>query len=743
MEKSESQGKDLHPDRSKDRYFREILDLSTACIICDRHGNVLFANELFSKISGYSSAELIGRQQSLLGNTLTDAKFAKELYEVIQTKGHWQNRVSVLNKNGLELNLDLRIFEVSKSSGFPDALVFIINQIGIPGQDLASDAVFAEKTIVGSKQSNENLTRLASAVIERVSDAFVALDRNWRYTYMNQKAGEIFARDPAEMIGKHIWTEFPEGIGQPFYQAYHKALEEQTYIYLEEYYPPYNLWFENHIYPSPDGLTIYFKDISERKRAEQELLREKNLSESIINSLPGAFYMYDNSGRFVKWNENFEKVSGYSADEIRLMNPLDFFDSDEKDILASRIKEVFEKGSSDIEAHMFTKDRRKIPFYFNGHAISIDGTEYLLGVGIDISERKRTERSYMESEAKYKYLFNNNPALIIIWDIETLAILEVNDMALELYGYSREEFLNMNVLDLRPPEDREKIRNFSKTMLTSPEYKVRRTWRHLKKNGEIVYMDITSHRIDYNNRKVILSLAKDITEQRHAEERLKETYDDIRRLNAHLQTLREEERTSIAREIHDELGQQLTGLKMDASWLSRKLENSDERIVLKLKEMISLMDETIKTVRRISSDLRPGILDDLGLIAALEWQSSEFEKRSGIKVEFSAEIKDLKTDRKTNIAIFRIFQESLTNAMRHSGAGTLSCSLKEDGKFLTMSIRDDGKGFDAETARKKKTLGLTGMRERALMIGGKMTVSSQSGKGTLIEFKLPLNGTKT
>lgn len=729
------------PDPDFDRYCREVLDRSSGILICDKKGLVLYVNELFCRLSGYTSEELTGNKHAILEKLLGNKKLADELEKSIMAKGYLCNQIAFQKKNGSEMVYDTDIYHSPNGSNiFPDAFIFKLFRPVLAKQDPLADKVFADNTLVESETGRENLTRLASTVIERVSDAFVALDRNWCYTYMNRKAGEIFGREPAEMIGRNIWTEFPEGIGQPFYKAYHKALEEQTYIYLEEFYPPYNLWFENHIYPSEDGLTIYFKDITARKRAEQELLREKNLSESIINSLPGAFYMYDRSGRFVKWNENFEKVSGYTGSEIRLMNPLDFFDDDEKEILAERIGEVFKKGSSDIEAHMFTKDRRKIPFYFNGHAFSIDGAEYLLGVGIDISERKRTERSYMESEAKYRYLFNNNPALIIIWDIETFAILEVNDMALELYGYSRDEFLKMNVLDLRPPEDREKIRHFSKTMLNSPEYKVRRTWRHLKKNGEIVYMDITSHRIDYNNRKVILSLAKDITEQRLAEERLKETYDDIRRLNAHLQTLREEERTSIAREIHDELGQQLTGLKMDASWLSRKLENSDERITLKLKEMISLMDETIKTVRRISSDLRPGILDDLGLIAALEWQSSEFEKRSGIKVEFHSDIKDLTTDRKVNIAIFRIFQESLTNAMRHSGAGKLICNLKEDGKYLTLSIRDDRKGFDTESVRKKKTLGLTGMRERALMIGGKMIVSSQAGKGTLIEFKLPLNG---
>src|SRR5436305_14364285 len=109
-----------------------------------------------------------------------------------------------------------------------------------------------------SPNNSEKLTVETKDILDRISDAFVALDKNWRYTYMNKRAGEIFNRDPQKMIGKHIWTEFPEGIGQPFYKAYYKAMEEQKYIYLEEYYQPYDRWFENHIYPSSEGLSIFF-----------------------------------------------------------------------------------------------------------------------------------------------------------------------------------------------------------------------------------------------------------------------------------------------------------------------------------------------------------------------------------------------------------------------------------------------------------------------------------------------------
>ncbi|MBC8052358.1 MAG: PAS domain S-box protein [Sphingobacteriaceae bacterium] len=573
--------------------------------------------------------------------------------------------------------------------------------------------------------------------LERVSDSFVSLDKNWCYTYMNKKAGEIFNRDPELIIGKNIWTEFPEVIGQPFYTSCHAAMEQQKYIYIEEYYDPYDLWFENHIYPSYDGITIYFKDVTSRKKHEQEILRGKKFSESIINSLPGVFYLYDKNGKFIQWNKNFETISGYTAEEIKHMNPLEFFDDDEKPLLSDKINEVFDKGSADVEAHFFTKYKERIPYYFNGRNTNLDGVEYLMGVGIDITERTEIQNALKLSEEKYRYLFNNNPSFIIIWEIETLNILEVNEVAIREYGYSRDEFLNLSLLQLRPAEDRDKLLSHLNVLAQNDNYDIRNTWRHLKKNGEIIFVDISSHKITYHNREAVLALAKDITEQVMAENQLKETYDDIRRLNSHLQTVREEERISIAREIHDELGQQLTGLKMDAAWLAKKLSAAEKDQQDRLSGMLSLIDDTVKTVRRISSDLRPGILDDLGLVAALEWQSSEFEKRTGIVCNFESDFEELQLEPNLSTGIFRIYQETLTNVARHANASTLSTRINHTDTYFSLTVTDNGSGFDVGEIKNKRTFGITGMRERAIMFGAELSIASTPKRGTSVSLKLP------
>ncbi len=198
----------------------------------------------------------------------------------------------------------------------------------------------------------------------------------------------------------------------------------------------------------------------------------------------------------------------------------------------------------------------------------------------------------------------------------------------------------------------------------------------------------------------------------------------------------------MAREIHDQLGQMLTGLKMDVSWLLKEVNPADEIVSYKFRTSLSLLDDIVKTVRRIATELHPGILDDLGLVAALEWQSQEFEKRSSIKVYFTPHVGDISVKPSAAIGIFRIYQESLTNIARHADAKQVKSSLQLTGDYLMLSVSDDGKGFD-KTTKKNKTLGLLGMQERALMMEGKFEISSKPGQGTTIDLFVPVHAVVT
>jgi signal transduction histidine kinase len=235
-----------------------------------------------------------------------------------------------------------------------------------------------------------------------------------------------------------------------------------------------------------------------------------------------------------------------------------------------------------------------------------------------------------------------------------------------------------------------------------------------------------------------LVLCNDVTEQLRAQENLKKSYEEIRLLASNIENIREQEKIKIAREIHDELGQQLTGLKMDVSWLSKKLSPGDVVLQQKTKEILALLDETVKSVRRIASELRPGLLDDLGLVAAMEWQSEEFEKRSGIQTHFNSSVNDAIIPSNLSTGFFRIYQESLTNVARHAHAHEIVATLEKKNDELILRINDDGKGFDAKEIENKKTLGLLGMKERTMMMGGKYEIVSKPGRGTTVTVSVSL-----
>jgi|KBSSwiS6_1023812.scaffolds.fasta_scaffold01739_2 signal transduction histidine kinase len=223
-----------------------------------------------------------------------------------------------------------------------------------------------------------------------------------------------------------------------------------------------------------------------------------------------------------------------------------------------------------------------------------------------------------------------------------------------------------------------------------------------------------------------------------AELEMQELNERLRSLAAHLQNVREEEQMRIAREIHDELGQMLTTLKIDISFAESKMNTSAEEAKKYLEDARSLADNTLKTVRRIAADLRPSVLDDMGLIAGLEWQSSEFEKHNSIRSVFYSSHEDIQLEKSIATHIYRIYQEALTNIVRHAHANTVTTDLIVEKTQLILSISDNGKGFLSEEIKSKKTLGLLGISERAILIKGQLAINSEAGKGTTITITVPL-----
>ncbi len=226
-------------------------------------------------------------------------------------------------------------------------------------------------------------------------------------------------------------------------------------------------------------------------------------------------------------------------------------------------------------------------------------------------------------------------------------------------------------------------------------------------------------------------------ERKRALEQLRQSHEQLRALSVYLQHIREEERMRISRAVHDELGQALTGLKIDLSWLSHRLPPQSNRLIEKARVMSSHIDETIETVRRISTELRPGILDHLGLVAAIDWQATEFQTRTGIQCRFAHALDQAVLDENLNTAFFRIFQETLTNIIRHAGATLVEVDLYEEADRLILEVRDNGRGIRREQISNVKSIGLLGMRERAALFGGEVRITGTPKKGTSVTVSIP------
>lgn len=234
------------------------------------------------------------------------------------------------------------------------------------------------------------------------------------------------------------------------------------------------------------------------------------------------------------------------------------------------------------------------------------------------------------------------------------------------------------------------------------------------------------------------ALTREIADRKRAEENLKKSEENLRALAAHLQSVREEEWTRIAREIHDELGQTLTGLKMDLTWVVNRLPSDRKALTARAKSMFDLIDSTIQSVRKIASRLRPEVLDELGLAAAIGWQAKDFRKRTGIRCKLSLPPDRLGLDRERATAAFRIFQELLTNVARHANATRIDVTMRAESGVLLLAVEDNGKGIAASAIDSPKSLGLLGMRERLLPFGGKMQIAGSQDKGTKVLVSIPL-----
>ena len=479
---------------------------------------------------------------------------------------------------------------------------------------------------------------------------------------------------------------------------------------------------------------------------ENEISNQPN-DHLFIQHIKDAVIITDSRFGVSAWNKAAENLFGYTDSEIR-GHDIDFLIPATTSTSNTRSLSVKSKGFTQGVLVQVTKSKQKIHVHASLHVfeqntsstgfiITFRPFEQCILPGDPITKERSAgipDTPLNKSEEKYRLLIEQAMDGIFICDQDGW-FSYVNVRACEMSGYTGEELLLKNFIDLVPVH----LRNGG----DDPFYQLRsgpinyKDGQLLKKDGSILYVEICAR---FTADGEVVTISHDITERKKTELALQHSEERHHLLFQHIQNIRETERTNIAREIHDELGQQLTILKMDISWLQKKLkDHKDIAVPKKIEETINMLSETIKTVRRIATDLRPSMLDDLGLIAAMEWQSHEFEKRSGINISFQSGILQLPITTTAATSFFRIYQEALTNIGRHAKAKNVFCNLQLQNEQLILTIKDDGQGFDIRTLSSKKTLGLLGMKERALMMGGLFEIKSVPDEGTTIVVTASLN----
>jgi PAS domain S-box-containing protein len=312
-------------------------------------------------------------------------------------------------------------------------------------------------------------------------------------------------------------------------------------------------------------------------------------------------------------------------------------------------------------------------------------------------------------------------------------VLHCNGRFARFLGAGLQRVIGSSILDLVWPDDHSKL---DALLRRAAQRNCRGEIRLQSRKGAPLSVQLSLNPLRLESTKAVCLIASDLSEMKRAEQELRASSEQLRSLAAHLLSVREEERARISREVHDELGQSLTAVKMDLAWLEGRLPRGKGQMLKRIRSTRQLADDIIQSIRRISTELRPAVLD-LGLAEAVEWQVQEFQTRSGIQCTVRLLTREVVASN-ASTAMFRIFQETLTNVARHAKATRAEVVLQKQQDWLVLLIRDNGRGFDQADPSLSKSLGLLGMRERAAILGGRVNISSAPGKGTTVTAWIPL-----
>jgi len=495
------------------------------------------------------------------------------------------------------------------------------------------------------------------------------------------------------------------------------------------------------------GVQEFFRDITQQKQAQQQIMEANERFNLITMATNDILWDWDIEKNEIWWNESYKDIFGYSESDIEkgIESLTNRIHPDEKNNVVNGIYKAIESGHEFWfeEFHFRKKDGSYAYVFDRGYLVKNQNNKVYRMVGsmLDISFRKKMEIELKNSEQKWRSLFESSPSLIFTIN-RNYSITSINSSGKSVYDPY--EIIGSSALEFAAPGNDKYLKEIIDNVFKGKSAESFEIKSNFPEEG-IIYSVQAVPVIVNEVAESITFIASDITDKIKAEKKIKDTNETLHALAAHLQTIREEERTMISREIHDQLGQELTALKMDIAFLSRKIDKIKytqnpewDELQDGLKSMSDITDQTINSVRRIARELRPDVLDKLGLKEAIEWQAEEFTKRTGIDCIVSISEAELKFSRELENTVFRIIQESLTNVARHSGAERAKIGLLIRNNNIYLTIEDNGRGITVNEIENAKSLGLVGIKERAYSVNGKLTISGELNKGTVLKIIIPV-----
>jgi PAS domain S-box-containing protein len=553
---------------------------------------------------------------------------------------------------------------------------------------------------------------------------------------INAALARVLGRSREELAGARVGDVVPglKETGGEWMVPYAAVAREGAPIIMERHARSFDRWYDVTAYRDISGAVVaVFHDITERKRATEALRRSEQRYRSLFEHSIDAVYLVSPDGDYIEANQSWLEMFHYSREELARARAIDFYaDPREREDFLRRIDET--GRVQDVvklkrwDGSVFDCERKVV-------ALKDDSGQVIAFQGLhrNITAQLTAERSLRESEANLRALLDATTDGACLMDLDG-TIVALNEEMARRHGISAKDLIGTCAWDSLPKE----VVPGRKAKVAEVIGAGRPARFEDTRSGRRILSSVWPI-VDSGGRVVRVAVfGRDVSEERRGERELRDSREELRLLAARQQEVREQERLGIARELHDEMGQQLTVLKMDLHRARKRLRAGEMVVEEELSRMMGVVDQMARDVRRISSELRPGVLDDLGLVAAMEWQTSQFQARTGIScsMEVGPE-EDLDVERSLSITLFRVLQELLTNVARHAQARSVRASLSHaDGKYVLV-VADDGKGISVSAAESHTSLGLVGMRERLRPYAGTLVYECPVSGGTIARVVVP------